>query len=369
MSRGWMKYKQKKHSTQIFFITHSWGTPRTGGERYNREVVNSLSAKGFNLRILTDNLMPRFIKGRRFLAYNLWYLYKFSDKGKFIMLTTNYMSPRLLLFSLFSKLFKNAKVFVLVYHLRYHDYESKVSRFLALQIERLFLGFSDILISISQNTCWELTSLTKKSKGIYLVNPGTDATDLDLEERKDSNSFNILFVGDYVKRKGVDFLIKAISFLRGENIHLHIVGNPRKDPSYTSYVFSLTKKEGLEDRVTFHGRLGEERKKRLFLSSQVFALPSLWEGYGIAIVEAMQMGLPIIATKVGATPELVKDGVNGILVPPKDPQALAQAIKFLLKNPEARENLGRQSVLLSKRFNSWQQVGESIVKIFEQNIT
>ncbi len=89
----------------------------------------------------------------------------------------------------------------------------------------------------------------------------------------------------------------------------------------------------------------------------------------MAIVEAMQMGLPVIATRVGATPELIMEKVNGILVPPKDSRSLAQALKFLLNNPEIREKFRRQSLLLSKTFNSWQEVGESFVKIFEQNIT
>lgn len=363
-----MKYREKESSTQIYFITHSYGSPRTGGERYNWEVVNSLLAKGFNVRILTDRLMPRFIKGRRFLAYNLWYIYKFSDKGRFILFTTNYMSPRLLLFSLFSKLFKNVKVFVLVHHLRYHDYENRVLRFLALQTEKLFLRSSDVLIANSQNTRCELMTLKKKSKAIYVVNPGIDPVHVELGARRDLDSFEIVFVGDCVKRKGLEYLIEALSFLRKENVRLHLVGRLEKDLAYTSYVINLTKELRLQDRVTFHGRLDEKSKKRLLLDSHAFALPSLWEGYGMAIVEAMQMGLPVIATRVGATPELIQDGVNGILVPPKDSRSLAQALKFLLNNPEIREKFRRQSLRLARRFNSWQEVGQSFVKIFEQNI-
>jgi glycosyltransferase involved in cell wall biosynthesis len=364
-----MKCKDKKYSTEVCFVTHSFTAPQTGGERYNWEAVNSLLASGFDVRILTDRLMPRFIKGRRFLAYNLWYIYKFSDKGRFILFTTNYMSPRLLLFSLFSKLFKNVKIFVLVYHLRYHDYENRVLRFLALQIERLFLSFSDILIAISQSTRRELVNLKKKDKGIYLVNPGIDPMDFMVDSRKNLGCFNILFVGDCVKRKGLKYLIKALSLLREEDVHLHVVGNLEKDLAHSSYICHLTKKLDLGHRITFHGRLDGKRKERLLAQSQVFVLPSLWEGYGLAIAEAMQVGLPIIATRAGATPELIVDGINGILVPPKDAASLAQALKFLLKNPDVREGFRRQSLLLSEKFNSWKEVGESIVKIFGRNIS
>ena len=363
-----MRSKEKKHTTQICIITHSLVDPSTGGERYNWEVVNSLSARGFNLRILTDSSMPGFVRGRRFLAYNLWYIYKFSDKDRFILFTTNYMSPRLLLFCLFSRLFKKVKVFVLVHHLRYHDYESKVLRFLAFQIEKLFLGFSDVLIAISKSTRSELADLRKQEKGIYLVNPGIDLGDFKMDTGKDSDCFNILFVGDCVKRKGLEYLIRALSLLRQENVHLHIAGNLEKDLAYSSRIFSLIKDEGVENRVTFHGRVDEKKKIKLLLSSHVFVLPSLWEGYGIAAAEAMRAGLPVVGTKAGAIAELIADGLNGILVPPKDATSLARALEFLMKNPEVRKGFQQQSLLLSRKFNSWKQVGETIVKIFEQHI-
>jgi glycosyltransferase involved in cell wall biosynthesis len=88
----------------------------------------------------------------------------------------------------------------------------------------------------------------------------------------------------------------------------------------------------------------------------------------MVIAEAMSFGLPVVATKVGAIPELVKDRVNGILVPPEDSQALTNAISYLIENPLAKEEYGKKGKLLSKSFNNWLQVGEQFVKIFKENI-
>ena len=73
----------------------------------------------------------------------------------------------------------------------------------------------------------------------------------------------------------------------------------------------------------------------------VFVLPSLWEGFGLVLVEAMAAGRPVVASAVGPIPEIVVDGVTGLLVPPGDPAALAEAIIRVLQDPELASAMGR----------------------------
>jgi glycosyltransferase involved in cell wall biosynthesis len=88
-----------------------------------------------------------------------------------------------------------------------------------------------------------------------------------------------------------------------------------------------------------------------FLDADVFCLPSLQEGFGIAFVEAMAAGLPIVAVRAGAVPEVVEDGVTGLLVPPSDPSAVAGAIIRLLDDREARFRMGEEGTRRAERFD------------------
>lgn len=313
--------------------------------------------------------MPKFIKGRRFLLYNFFYILKFLDARRIVLFTTDYMHPRLYLFLLYLKLFKDCRIFVLVHHLRHHEIENRILRFLDMRLEAIFLMCADVLIAISKNTKSEINQLTRRdNKNISLVYPGLDQIGFETTLRQESDKFNLLFVGDCVKRKGVEYLIESLASLNREDVRLHVVGRRDRDPAYSQYLNKLIRKKGIQGKVFFHGRVDGVGKQKFFRNSHVFVLPSLWEGYGMVVAEAMSYGLPVIATKVGAIPELVKDKVNGILVPPEDAQSLSDAISYLIENPSARRDYARKSRLLSQDFNDWLHTGEQLVKIFEENI-
>lgn len=354
--------------TPVYYIAHSYHNPKTGGERYNFEVVKHLKERGFDVRILVDEMMPGFTKGRRFLLYNLFYILNFLDTNGFVLFTTGYMHPRLFLFFLFLKLFKNCKILVLVHHLRHHEIESKILRFLCIRLESIFLMCADVVVAISKTTRSEIKQLTGKDSNILVVYPGLEQNEFEITPTEDAGEFNLLFVGDCVRRKGLEYLVESLASLKRYDLHLHVVGRSCRDQAYDEYIRSLIEKNELEDRVTFHGRVDGSAKRKLLRHSHVFILPSLWEGYGMVVAEAMSQGLPIIASKVGAIPELVQDGVNGILVPSEDSRALTNAISYLIDNPLVREEYGKKGRHISQSFNNWLQVGEQFVKILEEKM-
>lgn len=362
------KYKIRKSLPPIYYITHFYHNPKTGGERYNFEVIKHLRSRGFGVRILVDKLMPKFIKGKRFLLYNFFYILKFLDARRIVLFTTDYMHPRLFLLFLFLKLFKNCKIFVLVHHLRHHEIENRILKFLDVRVEMIFLMCADVVIAISKNTKSEIRQLTRKDKNIFVVYPGLNQIEFKTTFAEKHDKLNLLFVGDCVRRKGLEYLIESLAFLNRKDVHLHVVGRDDRDLLYREYLLELIEKKGLQGKVFFYGRVDGIRKQKLFLNSHIFVLPSFWEGYGIAVAEAMVYGLPVIATKVGAIPELVKDGVNGILVSPRDSLRLTEAISYLIENPLVREDYGKKSKFFSHSFNNWLQTGEQFVKIFEENI-
>ena len=145
------------------------------------------------------------------------------------------------------------------------------------------------------------------------------------------------------RSKGFEHLLQAIAAVikNGVNCKFIIVGKGREKLS------EQLKTLDIEKYVITAGY--REDVPELLSIVDLFVLPSLREGLGTAILEAMAMGKPIVATRVGGIPEAVKHGVNGRLVPPADASALAAAIKQLLAAPDRLPAMGRQSRMLAER--------------------
>lgn len=157
-------------------------------------------------------------------------------------------------------------------------------------------------------------------------------------------------------QKGLAHLITAFATVsnRMPNVHLVLVGDGELRDALEEQVQMLR----LAEQVTFTGF----RTDVLTVLTQLdlFVLPSLWEGLPLVLLEAMAARLPVIATAVGGTPELVVDGETGLLVPAADATALAEAIQHLLANHELRQAMGRQGRLrVEQKFSAAKAVKET----------
>src|SRR5207244_5147956 len=142
--------------------------------------------------------------------------------------------------------------------------------------------------------------------------------------------------------KGHDDLIRAIAHLRdrGLDVGLRIAGQTDSGrPDYRIELVALAESLGVADRVELLGAIPEELVRGELERAHVFALASLEEPLGVAIMEAMAMDLPVVVTGAGGVPELVHDGVDGLLVPPRDPARLAERIADVLRAPELARRL------------------------------
>ena len=138
----------------------------------------------------------------------------------------------------------------------------------------------------------------------------------------------ILFVGRCFAPKGGPDLVEA--FRRIRRVH----------PQAALWIVSQEAPRPLPEGAVFHGSLDPPALSVLFARASVFALPTLREAFGLAFLEAMAFGLPVVATSIGAIPEIVADGETGILVPPRDPAALATACAALLGDPTRARRRG-----------------------------
>jgi glycosyltransferase involved in cell wall biosynthesis len=177
----------------------------------------------------------------------------------------------------------------------------------------------------------------------------------------------VLFVGDVSPEKGVEDLAKAFINLERhyshKNVDLWLVGKADRSP-FVEQVKGLFCAAGCEDRVSIPGPLYGEEKLAAFRSADIFVLPSHRESFGIVNLEAMASGLPVISTDTGAIPEVVRNGVEGIVVQPKDIAGLTGALHLLIQDRGLRTRMG---VAARQRANEydWISVSERLAQLYD----
>jgi glycosyltransferase involved in cell wall biosynthesis len=185
----------------------------------------------------------------------------------------------------------------------------------------------------------ELLELGVPSEKIYLI-PNYVSDDF-FTVTPSYDNFNIVFVGRLVPEKGVDLLIRAFAKL-AEKVpvaKLILVGDGSEKPCLQR----LAKELGVLEKVTFTGFVPHSKVPELLRKASVFALPSRFEGLPNALLQAMAAALPCVATSVGGVPDVIKDGVNGILVPPEREDLLAEALETVLLNKALAMRLGENA--------------------------
>ncbi len=173
---------------------------------------------------------------------------------------------------------------------------------------------------------------------------------------------NILFVGRLEKRKGVNYLLKAYQRAKQEvpDSRLIIVGpGTRLRHKYERYV----RRQGLKD-VVFTGRVSYDELPRYYKTAHVFCAPATGsESFGIILLEAMAIGRPVVASNIDGYARLVTPGAEGLLVPPRDEKALAQALIALMRDESLREQMGARGIRKAKEYD-WKLLAQRILDYY-----
>lgn len=190
------------------------------------------------------------------------------------------------------------------------------------------------------------------------LNPGTLREGLKVN----SDEKLILFVGGLKPIKGIEYLIQAMSSIKQSETKakLLLVGQGEE----RERLEQLAKSLGLNDYVRFIGEIPNEEVPEYMAASDVFVLPSLSESFGIVNLEAMASGLPIVATRVGGLPEIIKEGNNGFLVEPKNPKEIAEKVLLILKDEELSSRISRSNKEKAKRY-SWESIVERLEEVYQ----
>ncbi len=158
---------------------------------------------------------------------------------------------------------------------------------------------------------------------------------LDLKE----NRTYLISIGRLVKRKGFDYLIKALKLIKNNSVEILIIGRgPEKDK-----LKNLAEKLNLGKKVHLIGQVSEEKKFQYLQNSNIYVLPSIHEGFGIVLQEAMQVGLPIVSTNNGGQVDLLKEKRNCLFINSKNEKKLADAIEELMKNKKLSDKMSNNN--------------------------
>lgn len=181
----------------------------------------------------------------------------------------------------------------------------------------------------------------------------------------------VLAIGNFIPRKGFDYLIEALDVIvNQEGITRIKIGIGGRGPLRDKYE-KMVKKYSLADYVIFLGFIKDEDLPSYYSAADIFVLPSIvdsrgdTEGLGVVLLEANACRKPVIGSRVGGIPDVIKDGVNGLLVEPKNPRDLAEKIIKLAQNSESREQMGNNGRHIVEENFNWEVIAKRIIDIYD----
>lgn len=187
---------------------------------------------------------------------------------------------------------------------------------------------------------------------IEVIHNGIEIPSFPLHDRDNPSRFGpirLSCVARLIPRKGIHDLIDAVSRIPNGNLELQIIGTGPAERDLRD----RAKQHGIDRLVHFYGYQTPERVRELNAEADIFVLPTWSEAFANVILEAMSVGLPVIASRVGGIPEAVVDGVTGLLVEPRDPVSLAEAIMRLSADPELRRSMAVAGLRRAQESFSW----------------
>ncbi|MCJ7804906.1 glycosyltransferase family 4 protein, partial [Patescibacteria group bacterium] len=227
---------------------------------------------------------------------------------------------------------------------------------------------ADLVIAVSQSTQKDIIEILgipeEKIKVVY------EAAPEDLKAVKDKKKINqvkkkfkingnyLLSVATLEPRKNLKRIIESFKMLKAKDLKLVIVGKQGWDDSLPKLNFKRQ-----TSNVVFTGYISEEDKITLYSGAVCFVFPSLYEGFGLPILEAMKCGCPVLTSNISSMPEVA--GHAGLLVDPLDVEEITRGLGEIINNQEKREDLINKGFTQVKKF-SWEKAAQETLKVYEQ---
>jgi glycogen synthase len=223
---------------------------------------------------------------------------------------------------------------------------------------------ADRVIALTEHERTRLLGLGVPGDRLRVIPNGIDLGEFSGSEPRPSSggTFRILFVGRlYNAQKGIDTLLGAVDAL-GPPAELRIVG---EDWGAGEMIARWARDRAAGIGLKVLGKVARSAVLQEYRSADVLVLPSRFEPFGIVLLEAMASGIPVVASRVGGIPEIVEDGRTGLLVPPGEPDRLADALRTLRDDPGFARRMGDAGRRRAETF-SWDRLGPRFVELFRE---
>ena len=328
-----------------------------------------------------SSVVKEFMSSKLNQQYNLYHLATHINGGDFIKITyllySYFLFPFVLLFKnidivhihggmrnsfirksyflVIGKLFKKNVIF----HMHSAMIKENIDKCGAYKKRIIIYLFNkyDAIIAISEY--WKKIIQIYTKKDVYVIyNPiklrAITSTKIT------SNTINVLTLGELGKRKGTNNIIKIAALLKDENIIFTIGGNGNIE-----HFKSLTKEYNVADKVFFKGWVSGKDKEDLLRKTDIYFLPSYFEGLPMSILEAMSYGLPVVSTKVGGIPEVIIHGCNGMIHQPDDLDGFKNSILELKDSPALMRQMEKNTLQIIRQFDI-DEISEKLGALYEK---
>lgn len=334
---------------------------QTGGEIYLAELMLFLAR---NNEIVDESAISEVNRGSVFYS-NFWCIRETLKYRADIIVENPDYAKCFLINNLLAKIQGSRIVVFLQAIPEDNSTLSRRGRILNKITMTLFLKTADMIIANSYYTQREaiLKYSVNKNKIIVVSPSGQYVPSVMPKVLKGLKK--IICVANIRPEKGQKYLVEAMHLLGRKDCNLTFIGGI-KSQKYYEEIIRLVSDYGLQDTVNFAGFLSKNELSSEYQKADILAHPSMGEGYCMAIAEALGYGLPVVASKVGAIPEIIEDGKTGILVPPGKPDELAKALQRLIVDGVLCEKMSSEAFKKSRELPSWDKVCEKINSVMIQ---
>ncbi|MBI5552480.1 MAG: glycosyltransferase family 4 protein [Desulfobacterales bacterium] len=308
----------------------------TGGYLYDRIVARGLTALGHSVEVVSLAGGPYLQRLGQGLPPAL---HRRLRTGRFDLLIQDELChPSLFIVNQRLRRQAGPPVVALVHHILCKETRPRWRNMLLSIAERSFLASVDGFILNSETTRRTVAALVGHHRPQVVAYPAGDrfgsppsADAIGLRARR-PGPLELLFLGHVIPRKGLLPLLEALAGIDRDVWRLSVVGSLDFDPAHALRAKQLTRQLRLSESVRFLGPLPEEELVKILATSHLFCMPYAYEGFGIAILEAMAFGMPAIGCRDGAAVETIRHGTNGFLLRPGDLAGLAPLLAKVHRN-------------------------------------